>query len=284
MGVTDLVSDGNGSDYQHTVDNEGADNYLLFEFDQPVVPDQIYLGYVKIDSDVTLWFGNAPGGAELNDALLGGLNTEDNLGNGSVRWADFNGGNQSGNILVVAAKLGESDDHFKVQKLEYTCPTCADADDDGVCDEVDNCVGTYNPNQKDADDDGIGDVCDDTLPTFSARFPKGEVHGYEWPLNALVTIAIDETNDGVEDYSDTQTVVDASWIDQTFVEFPLNNFTGTGQFISMTDSVSTKEHTVRDITITAVDPATESVEGKAAPGTDVWVTSAMIWVAMKAIV
>jgi len=129
LGVTDLVSDGDGSNYQHTVDNDGADNYLLFEFDQPVVSDQVYLGYVKIDTDATLWFGNAPGGVDpytnhqaLSDALLGGLSTEDDLGDLSVRWVDFNGSNQPGNILVVAARLGDSDDHFKVQKLAFTCP------------------------------------------------------------------------------------------------------------------------------------------------------------------
>jgi hypothetical protein len=122
LGVTDLASDGNGSSNQHTVDNEGAENYLLFEFDRPVVPDQLYLGYVVTDSDATLWFGSAPAGAQLSDALLNGLNTEDNLGNDSLRWVDFNNGSQVGNILVVAARIGDADDHFKVQKLTYTCP------------------------------------------------------------------------------------------------------------------------------------------------------------------
>ena len=126
LGVTDLVSDGDGSNYQHTVDNDGADNYLLFEFDQPVVSNQLYLGYVKTDTDATLWFGNGPSGAVLSDALLGGLSTEDNDGSGSVRWVDFNGGGQAGNILVVAAKLGDSDDHFKVRELSFTCPEYGD--------------------------------------------------------------------------------------------------------------------------------------------------------------
>ena len=129
LGVTDLVSDGCGSNNQHTLDNGGAENFLLLEFDRPVTPDQIYLGYVVTDSDLTVWFGNAPDGANpytnhqtLSEAFLSGLTTETNLGNSSVRWADVNDGNQFGNVLVVAAKVGDSNDHVKLTKLIVTCP------------------------------------------------------------------------------------------------------------------------------------------------------------------
>ncbi|MDO5655192.1 MAG: T9SS type A sorting domain-containing protein [Flavobacteriaceae bacterium] len=58
----------------------------------------------------------------------------------------------------------------------------ADADGDGVADDVDNCPDTYNPDQADWDGDGIGDACDtceaptgvtvtrlsDTTATFTA--------------------------------------------------------------------------------------------------------------------
>jgi hypothetical protein len=37
-----------------------------------------------------------------------------------------------------------------------------DADNDSVCDDVDNCAFTYNPDQLDYDNDGIGDECDPT--------------------------------------------------------------------------------------------------------------------------
>jgi len=36
----------------------------------------------------------------------------------------------------------------------------ADADDDGVADEIDDCPLTWDPDQTDLDDDGKGDVCD----------------------------------------------------------------------------------------------------------------------------
>ena len=34
-----------------------------------------------------------------------------------------------------------------------------DSDDDLICDELDNCVETFNPNQEDSDNDGIGNEC-----------------------------------------------------------------------------------------------------------------------------
>jgi len=39
-------------------------------------------------------------------------------------------------------------------------PTCDDSDNDGVCDDVDNCVNKKNPAQWDLDEDGIGNLCD----------------------------------------------------------------------------------------------------------------------------
>ena len=43
----------------------------------------------------------------------------------------------------------------------WTIPaTIADADEDGIPDEIDNCPTVYNPEQEDIDDDGVGDVCD----------------------------------------------------------------------------------------------------------------------------
>ncbi len=39
-----------------------------------------------------------------------------------------------------------------------------DTDNDGVPDNSDNCIRTYNPDQKDSDGDGLGDACDQIAP------------------------------------------------------------------------------------------------------------------------
>ena len=36
----------------------------------------------------------------------------------------------------------------------------SDLDDDGLCDEGDNCPDAFNPDQGDADGDGVGNACD----------------------------------------------------------------------------------------------------------------------------
>ncbi|RED50453.1 choice-of-anchor B family protein [Seonamhaeicola aphaedonensis] len=46
------------------------------------------------------------------------------------------------------------------EPVEFNPPTM-DTDNDGVLDDVDNCLSIYNPNQNDDDNDGIGNACDD---------------------------------------------------------------------------------------------------------------------------
>ena len=48
-------------------------------------------------------------------------------------------------------------------RAKYFGSLCSDRDQDGVCDDVDNCPGTPNPDQADVDQDGVGDVCDNCV-------------------------------------------------------------------------------------------------------------------------
>ena len=71
--------------------------------------------------------------------------------NGTTRWDNYAA--QAYALLVLQRSVGGG---------------CIDSDGDGVCDNVDNCVSTPNPNQEDGDGDGVGDVCDNCPVTPNA--------------------------------------------------------------------------------------------------------------------
>ncbi|MCU0784642.1 MAG: carboxypeptidase regulatory-like domain-containing protein [Verrucomicrobia bacterium] len=134
LGVTDS-SEGDGSNNRHTVDNLDRMNYVLLEFSKPVVVSRVGLGYVVSDSDLRVWIGTAADPFNkhltLSDGVLSGLGyTEDNLtANANPRVASINAGEVSGNVLVVAALPGGSNDQFKINKLDVCVPAgpCAPA-------------------------------------------------------------------------------------------------------------------------------------------------------------
>ncbi|MBI5352063.1 MAG: BMP family ABC transporter substrate-binding protein [Chloroflexi bacterium] len=111
-------------------------------------------------------------------------------------------------------------------------------------------------------------------PNFSARFPEGEVHGYQWPLGADITISIDDPDTGVgEDYTATVEAIVAPWdSNSTFAQFTLFDFAmglQVGQVITMTDGSITKTHTVSNLAVTDVDVDTDTITGSVEP--DAWV-------------
>jgi hypothetical protein len=128
LGVTDTSE--SGADPSHTVDNVGRDNYVLFEFNQNVVVDSAFLGYVVTDSDLKVWIGTLPNAFNshqtLSDAVLASLGfTEVNLTTlNTTRTANLNAGGVSGNVLVIAADPGDTtpDDQFKIANLVVQTP------------------------------------------------------------------------------------------------------------------------------------------------------------------
>jgi hypothetical protein len=63
------------------------------------------------------------------------------------------------NAFSCCKQMFESDDWTVFTPSD--CSLSGDFDEDGICDDVDNCFDGINPNQKDADNDGAGDVCDE---------------------------------------------------------------------------------------------------------------------------
>jgi len=83
---------------------------------------------------------------------------------------------------------------------------CIDSDDDGVCDEEDNCPATPNPNQEDADGDGVGDVCDNCVDTPNPDQADGDGDGVGDACDNCVATAnadqADADGDGVGNVCD----------------------------------------------------------------------------------
>jgi hypothetical protein len=124
-GVTD-ISEGTGSGDSHTVDNNGRDNYIVYQFSQNVVMDKAFLGYVVGDSDMTVYIGTvALPITTMNNAVLANMSVKEfnDTTSTSARWADFNAGNVSGNVLIIAARDdGHSADYFKVDQVVVQPP------------------------------------------------------------------------------------------------------------------------------------------------------------------
>ena len=97
--------------------------------------------------------GQLPGGGTFDHPVMV---VNWNL-NGSVAL-DFDGERLDATFIDLA---GVEQDSFSIVK-GAACPSgpYVDADGDKVCDDLDNCLTTPNPDQADADQDGAGDACD----------------------------------------------------------------------------------------------------------------------------
>jgi hypothetical protein len=130
---------------------------------------------------------------ELNDPdIVLGVTTHMNV-TGTQEYSEMQEYITSTNLERGDFDEDGAPDHKDIWPRHPQCTT--DADSDGICDEMDNCVLSFNPFQEDFDSDGVGDECD-----ANAFFPGG--NGPTTPPGG------DNDSDGVDNEFDNCTLVD----------------------------------------------------------------------------
>jgi hypothetical protein len=64
---------------------------------------------------------------------------------------------------MPGANIDDGFCEFTIEYYDCDGNCLLDADNDGLCDQIDNCVLNYNPGQEDCDGDGIGNSCDNEV-------------------------------------------------------------------------------------------------------------------------
>ena len=81
---------------------------------------------------------------------------------------------------------------------QFECDPFGDSDEDGICDNEDNCPEVYNVDQFDLDSDLIGDACDNCIyyPNQDQLNNDGDLHGN------VCDNCVDVINDDQFDWND----------------------------------------------------------------------------------
>ncbi len=142
------------------------------------------------------------GGTALIDGTGGDILTELLWGNGTVMFG--------GMTATIFHAPNPDVDNLRNNILSYLsgiCGGCDDADEDGVCDEDDNCPADANPGQEDTDSDGDGDACDDD-DDGDGISDDDEIACGSNPLNAASTCEVCDGED-----NDLDELVDEGFTD-----------------------------------------------------------------------
>ena len=118
LGVTN--NDESGSFDTHTLDNDGREDLIAFQFSSAFTLTSIGLTAFD-DTDIQAWVGTLADGFNFTGQTYSSLNAlMTNLGvnNGSTsdRTATYNAAT-SGNFLLVAAKPGDDNDYVKIASI-----------------------------------------------------------------------------------------------------------------------------------------------------------------------
>jgi len=112
-------------------------------------------------------------------------------------------------------------------------------------------------------------------PSFTVWRNSNEVHGYDWPEGALITLVVeDPTTPESPDYTVTQAAAPTDWDSSgRSVQFVLRGHfqLRSGQTVTLTSGLYVRAHTITALTVTGVDAAADTASGTAAPGSDVYV-------------
>ena len=109
---------------------------------------------------------------------------------------------------------------------------------------------------------------------FHVQMVQNNVQGYDWPVEAAVTLTIDDPNTVGVDFTDTKTATSdpLSW-DPDFTVVSFDNLGGItlapGMLITMTNDTIFKYHTVTDIEVAGVDLGEDTVWGTGTPGANI---------------
>jgi len=110
-------------------------------------------------------------------------------------------------------------------------------------------------------------------PWFSA-FPEGDaVEGWDWPLSAVVHMTIDDpSTEPLPDFEMDGTVILAPWGSGQhwlWIEFGGEFDMKPGDFVTLSDGLTTRTHVVQNLSITDINPIENIVTGDANPGKSV---------------
>jgi len=131
LGVTN-PNEGNGRGSRHRVDNIGSNDFVLFQFSETVIPNQVNLRSVVNDSDISIWASDVTTPINLDsDTTFSDLfspRLENNFTRSSRnRTASFNSGGTHANSLLISAFYGRGGDNyadeFKIRSLHVDLPT-----------------------------------------------------------------------------------------------------------------------------------------------------------------